>query len=272
MMSSSSRLDDALQLARTIIADLDGDASPLSRIAQKCERLGRLLEDEKSRAYFDSAVQTIGASEAGLTSAEQSATHAAQSDNAFDSPHWYQTTIVTHKNELVAWRRSLASWAKGVYNGIQFSAAPADVFSRIRERVDARIARLLPDAVQHLTSVYANLRSANAEDWANAVHGCRRLLKRVADHFMPASEDPRLTDEKFINRLVEWIAQNSSSDTFSKIVGSHLDFIGDRIDAVYKASTKGSHANVGLEEAERYVLYTYILVGDILALAERSDP
>jgi hypothetical protein len=49
-------------------------------------------------------------------------------------------------------------------------------------------------------------------------------------------------------------------------VGSHLKFLGDRLDAVFHAAQKGSHAAVSHDEANRYVIYTYMLVGDILAL------
>jgi len=49
-------------------------------------------------------------------------------------------------------------------------------------------------------------------------------------------------------------------------VGSHLDYIGDRIDSIYNASTKGTHAKVSKEEAERYVIYTYLLLSDLLSL------
>jgi hypothetical protein len=35
---------------------------------------------------------------------------------------------------------------------------------------------------------------------------------------------------------------------------------------VFRAAQKGSHAVVGREEANRYVVYTYMLVGDLLSL------
>ena len=50
------------------------------------------------------------------------------------------------------------------------------------------------------------------------------------------------------------------------MVGSELAYIGNRLDALFKASQKGSHATVSKEEADRYVVYTYLTVGDILSL------
>jgi hypothetical protein len=46
-----------------------------------------------------------------------------------------------------------------------------------------------------------------------------------------------------------------------------LRFIGERLDAIFKAAQKGSHASITTrDEAERYVIYTYMLTGDILSL------
>ncbi len=64
---------------------------------------------------------------------------------------------------------------------------------------------------------------------------------------------------------------NSSSSRFEEIVGSHLRFIGDRLDAIFKAAQKGSHSSVGQTEANRYVVYTYMIVGDILNLKHGTD-
>jgi hypothetical protein len=46
------------------------------------------------------------------------------------------------------------------------------------------------------------------------------------------------------------------------------------LDAVFRAAQKGSHASVTQDEAHRYVVYTYMIVGDILSLhsAEESGP
>ena len=77
----------------------------------------------------------------------------------------------------------------------------------------------------------------------------------------------RLGKEQYINRLVTFVQDSSSSGRFQDIVGSHLSFLGDRLDSVARAAQKGSHAEiVSMEEADRYVVYTYLLLGDILSL------
>jgi hypothetical protein len=44
-------------------------------------------------------------------------------------------------------------------------------------------------------------------------------------------------------------------------------FLGERLDSIFQAAQKGSHAKILVrEEADRYVAYTYLVVGDILLL------
>lgn len=164
------------------------------------------------------------------------------------------------------------------YTSLRYSGIVDDVFSRIRERVDASVATAVPDAIQRLTATYDNLRSENPEDWANAVHSCRRILMDLADSVFPPTGDReiehdghkkriRLGKEQYINRLVTFVQESSGAGRFHEIVGSHLSFLGDRLDSVVRAAQKGSHDEiVSREEADRYVVYTYLVVGDILSL------
>ena len=58
------------------------------------------------------------------------------------------------------------------------------------------------------------------------------------------------------------------SSRFHAVVGSQLKYIGERLDALFEAAQKGSHATISDRvEADRYVVYTYMIVGDILSLA-----
>jgi len=168
---------------------------------------------------------------------------------------------------------------------LKFSGVVGDVFSRIRETADSMIGSLVPDAVQKFSAVYENLRSENPENWSNAVHSCRRILQDLADAvFPPQSEDRivkrekkeiaiKLGSDNYINRLICFAEDNSTSKRFKDLVGSHLTFLGDRLDSVFKAAQKGSHDTIiSREEADRYVVYTYMIVADILSLRKSMEP
>jgi len=166
---------------------------------------------------------------------------------------------------------------------LKFSDVAQDVFSTIRETVDREVGSVVPDAVQKFNAVHENLRSDNPEDWSNAVHSCRRILQDLADMLFPPQPESRFVKEgkqereiklgadHYINRLVCFVEDHSSSSRFEELVGSHLRFLGDRLDTIFRAAQKGSHKSVGREEANRYVVYTYMIVGDILALNRESN-
>ena len=67
--------------------------------------------------------------------------------------------------------------------------------------------------------------------------------------------------------MIAYIEEHSDSSRFEEIVGSNLKYIGERLDSLFNAVQKGSHKVISTQdEADRYVIYTYLIVGDILRL------
>lgn len=188
-----------------------------------------------------------------------------------------RTNAATAQRRLSSRRSFIYSYVLRKNHELKFSGIADDIFSRVRERVDAAIGSKVPNAVQKLSAVYENLQSENPEDWANAVHSCRRILQDLADVLYPPRADVtkdidgksrtvRMGPDAYINRLMVYVEERASSGRFSAVVGSQLSFLGDRLDGVFLAAQKGSHATVAKEEADRYVVYTYLIVGDLLSL------
>jgi hypothetical protein len=186
--------------------------------------------------------------------------------------------ISTASSRLSSRRALLYQYATQRYYELKFSGVAQDVFSTLREQVDHGIGKHVPSATRKFVAIHDNLNSENPEDWSNAVHSCRRMLQDLADSVFPSQTDDRITNsngkqkriklgpDQYINRLVCFVEDKSSSTRFNEIVGSHMRFLGDRLDAVFSATQKGSHSTVKRDEANRYVIYTYMLVGDVLAL------
>jgi hypothetical protein len=191
-----------------------------------------------------------------------------------------QTGILTASQRLASRRAMIYQYASRRHYELKFSGIAQDIFSLIRESVDRNIGQLVPEAVKKFASVHDNLRSTNPENWANAVHSCRRILQDLADALFPPQEKDGITKSgkpiklgpgNYINRLMCFVEDKSDSDHFADLVGSHLSFLGDRLDAVFEATQKGSHASVTREEANRYVVYAYMLIGDILSLCQPKE-
>ena len=186
--------------------------------------------------------------------------------------------ITDASNRLNSRRTFIYNYALSHYYDLKFSGISEDIFIRARQRIDQAIGQVVPESVQKLSAIYENLLSENEEDWSNAVHGCRRLIKALADALFPATENEiveegvkkkeiKLGKENYINRLIAYVDKKSESERFKEIVGSHLRYLGDRLDSINSAASKGSHTTiVSREEADRYVILTYLMVGDILSI------
>lgn len=190
--------------------------------------------------------------------------------------------LISQNAQRLASRRTfIYQYALRVHHELKFSGIADDIFTRVRQRTDDKIGRLLPISIQKVTAVYDSLSSENPENWSNAVHSCRRILQDLADVLFPPTDEEKLIEvdgkkrpvklgkEQYINRIIAFVESSSQSKRYEEIIGSHLGFLGDRLDSAFKAAQKGSHDTiVSKEEADRYVIYTYLLIGDILSLYE----
>jgi len=270
----------------------DGVAADVWAHAQKAGRvrLEKVGDETKERASLDSLEQLIY----DLDAAKDTLNVARDADVAITSANPSQYVhapfgnkierdklrrSISKKSKLIAQRRAyIYDYVSSVYYELKYSAISNDIFSRIRDKVDSKIGELVPDAVKKFSAVYDNLTSDNTEDWSNAVHSCRRILQDTADVLYPAREDKainingkdrtiKLGPDNYINRLVAYVEENSSSSRFEEIVGSHMKYLGERLGSIFQAAQKGSHDTISTqEEADRYVVYTYLVVGDILQL------
>ncbi|WP_164517171.1 hypothetical protein [Tabrizicola piscis] len=176
-------------------------------------------------------------------------------------------------------RTFIYDYALSKHLTLNVSSAAEDIFEEYRQRSDALIIRTIPEELKRLESISENLRSENKEDWANAVHSCRRLLQAVADAVYPAQagvtvksngHDIKIGPDNYINRLVLFCESKQNSKIYEAIVGSNLSYLGNRLDSLFAAAQKGSHAEVSRPEANRCVIQTYLAVGDILTLLDSN--
>lgn len=266
--------------------------------ARRANREYRITPTETNKAGVSIYLDSIESLEATIKRAESALLAAQDSPVSVSSANPNQRVYAgagnrfereTIRNEAktaaqrVAARRAFVyEYALSKHLELRYSEAADDIFSRVRERVDNGIGVVVPRAVEQFNSVYGNLRSVNPENWANAVHSCRRILQALADALFPATEvtrikrrgakqiEVKLGTDFYINRLVAFAEDRSDSEKFAGIVGSDLGYLGDRLDSIFEAAQKGSHASVTRAEADRYVVATYLVVGDLLTL--RADP
>lgn len=271
---------ETLALAKQILQNIELGDIPLSNACLKAARLARLLNDVRHLGKLTKLSSDTITLESRIEASKiRLAANPGQNDFGWERDR-AASVIINTERELQKSKIFVYNYVLNAYYELRFSSVPAEVFERARDRVDKKLAEMVPETVKQFVSVYDNLKSNNPEDWSNAVHSCRRILQAVADVLYPPNPNGmteierkgqkiKIGSDNYINRLMVYVEDNSNSPRFQHIVGSHLRFLGDRLDAIYSAASKGSHTEIHTrEEAERYVIYTYLLLGDILWFKE----
>ena len=171
---------------------------------------------------------------------------------------------------LCGWERQLA-----------YAARNEQVIVGQQRRVDKFLASNAPQVLDQFNAVFRRLGDAEevrrdqaaAEELAQAVTSCRRILKAVVDAVQPAdpqravSEDGHeLTQDAYKNRLYEFLKAEVTSETFVSALSTAAESLFQRFAASDKLASKGVHAVVAREEAEFCALNTYLLAGEVLRL------
>jgi len=300
-------------LATEILNDLEQNEVNLSSIALKCLKLARLSGDQYSLNLFKFELSGYPKDENGfilpdafrlasaanrVSSDKDKQTGKIQESMFVESPDEllraletakklleHPATTVFQRNflprhisdvskKIEKLRAGYYGYVLEIYYKYVYGNISEEIFNRMRKKVDENLLQICPDAIKKFITAYQNLLTKDEENWANAVHSCRRILLDFADSLFPPSEEKvktrngfiKLDKDHYVLRLKEYIKSKSKSDISKEVIGSTLEHIGNRIDSVYNASTKGTHAKVTKEEAERYVIYTYLLIGDILII------
>lgn len=254
----------------------NGNGKGLSRqewaAAVKSGRTYEVMQDGKSKQVANA--QTITELRADAESAKTRLAR-SNSDNPYER-NAQQETIRRSKGIIDKVIGTIYRYVVKTHYELRFGAAVETAFENLRSTVDSQIASVVPDALPILATALENAQTDNPEQWKNAAKACRDLIKAAADALRPVGPDKKIAsdkvikmgDENYVNRLVDWIDTKSSSKTKSRLVKADLDHLGKRLDAATGGGNKGAHTNVDKVDASRFIVGTYMLLGDILSLSD----
>lgn len=181
--------------------------------------------------------------------------------------------------EDVDWRKSLHNLRRSDRKRNIRKKINVDIFEKYRRYVDKRLRVIAPDVLEKFISVYKRMNDEDPESKSQALLSCRRILKSVADSVYPATNKPIigvdgkeriLSDEKYVARLWQFVADKIEGKTVGKLLLARIEDLGNRIDKLYDLASKGIHADVSQDEVNQCVIQTYLIIGDIMHLAEES--
>lgn len=275
------RNEEITLLAEEIMLDITNNRLPLHNVLLKSSRLSLLLDIPANVKLFQDWAKYAEQNQFALDAYTANLASAADPNVSISSANPSQYVMNSYGNTiersgirndakvrsqtLSGFRTQTYNFALGIHSKWQFGNIAETIFEKKRSRTEAVLERVFPDVNQRLNSIEQNLRSTNPEDWKNAVGSCRTLLMDLADTLNPPTnaEDKN----KYIDRLKDFVSPKLTSKTKKKLIKTYFDELKERIEYTVNATQGGAHKDRPMRnEAEDVVLYTYLLVAEVMEL------
>jgi hypothetical protein len=135
------------------------------------------------------------------------------------------------------------------------------------------------DVFRKLQKASQTVASTEAEDRSLLLTKVRRCIKAVADHFYPARPEPvicrdgkerRLDDEKYLNRLEEYVAEEFPKGSAGELLEAEINkgALTAFVRRLNDISSKGVHADVPTDEARQGLIGLYMFLYNLVAKLE----
>lgn len=189
-------------------------------------------------------------------------------------------------NLIKDYRALLSKIKNNIYNYVlninlqlRFEHTTESIFQKTKVQVDKKLNEICPDAIKKFIAAYNRLSSDNPEEWSQAMSSCRNVIKEFADFVFPpqkakyqsrSGDTLDVTDDKYKNRLIAFIDQNTHGDK-GKFTKSRIDDLMARIHALNNLLSKGTHVGLDLKDVNICVIDTYLLIGSLLNLVEIKE-
>lgn len=155
---------------------------------------------------------------------------------------------------------------------ITYGKIPQNIFRQFQKKVNETLADSNPQAVSELNISIEGLgKSEDPERIAHVAFACRRLIKSIADNLFPFQNELYtlkngtkidVGEEKFLNRLDAYVDSINSQNR--KFLTRKIMLLRDLYGEIPESINKGMHLNISNTDAEMLVIYSYIILGDII--------
>lgn len=184
-------------------------------------------------------------------------------------------SIKRNRNHLAKIRSGIYAYVFGVYSKYTFEAVLDTIFNQIKEEVDAKLQILVPDALSQFTSAFNRLRDGEGEDFSQAVSTCRNVLDSFADAVYPPKSGAEVTlsdgekvkigKDSYKNRIIAFIDDNSPKTSDTLLTKARAEELTKRLFHIHRVLSKGAKSKITKAEAQRYVVETYLLIGELIS-------
>ena len=181
------------------------------------------------------------------------------------------------RSVLMRQRDAIGDYLSKIETQLHFSAVTTDMFERNREYVDRRLAAVAPQVLEQFAAAYERQADGDGEARSHALLSCRRVLKSFADALYPATGAEMegldgnrriMSDDGYINRLCQYAADATAGSASRDLIVESVEALGRKLKRLNSLSSKAVHADVSAAELDQCIMQTYLVVGDLLRLAD----
>lgn len=198
------------------------------------------------------------------------------------SSHRIVKAIVTDNHihaVLSGIRNRIYEFLDNVIQGLEYSGMIEAIFEEVKKEVDSKLVNFCPSAINKLQTAYDDASTSDPESWSHVASSCRRIIKDVADAIFPAQSQPIKVNGKeyivnesaYINRIIVALRLRSTSQSTLQFNVSMIEYVDSFLRNIQSYSSKGDHGAFTRADASRCVIYTYMVLGDILKYYFESD-
>lgn len=165
-----------------------------------------------------------------------------------------------------------------ILSELKFSKMEFDIFEETRNKVDMILIQKCPKIFTELTETYNKLNESESSlELRQIAYSCRVVLENFADIVYPHSvEDVIGFDNKshsvkknaYINRIIQFVYESIDSDSDKDFIEDHLNYLADYLKRINELVNVGTHSEKSRDHANRCVIYTYLILGDIINLSK----
>lgn len=175
-------------------------------------------------------------------------------------------------------RNRALEFVNNVILELEYGDILSNIFEETRKLVDSRLVQICPSSIDKLTKTYSDIVGGSSSlAWSQIAFACRDILQDFTDsvykaEYLPQGEKPP-TREQTKRKLALTLRARISKvrDTERKLIKSQIDYLTSYFDKLTELIQKYTHPvgfEVTKEDAHRCVIYTYLVIGDILKMLE----
>lgn len=170
---------------------------------------------------------------------------------------------------------AIYQWVVNTYNALRFGNISETIFNEARRLVETELKNISPSTIEKLLKANDRFLSDNPEEWSQGLTSCRRALKSFADAVFPSADVTSdnghvLTDDKYRNRLIEFVKQAKIKDSQKEILEKQLIYLYDRIKSLDDLASKGVHHVVDRSEGRLCMVHIYLLLAELVKIYKDS--